>query len=102
MKQNRPLKNELNPPPIAIDEKSVEVLRAWFSPEIGQQVSLKTTWQDPGAWGIFLVDIIRHLANAYEREGYDREAVITRIKELFDAEWERPTDEAKDLSDQIH
>jgi hypothetical protein len=62
------------------------------------QVSLRTTWQDPGAWGVMLVDVARHAANAYEREGRNRAEVLARIRGLFDAEGAAPTDVPKDPS----
>jgi hypothetical protein len=63
------------------------------------QLTLKTQWDDPGAWGLLLVDIARHAAQAYARNGVGRDQALARIKELFDAEWSRPTTEARDLTD---
>ncbi|RPI79828.1 MAG: DUF5076 domain-containing protein [Desulfobacteraceae bacterium] len=92
------VKNELPPPPIADrDGNAVEVLRVWASPGSPQEVVLNPTWKDAGAWGLMLVDIARHAANAYEQEGQDREEVLTRIRQLFDAEWSSPTDDAKKI-----
>ena len=45
-----------------------------------------------------LVDIARHASKAYAREGQDPNAVIARIREFFDAEWEKVTTEAKDIT----
>jgi len=93
--------NELPPPPHALeDPEAIEVLRVWTAPGKEQQVVLQPVWADPGAWGMMLVDIARHAANAYMRERHDmtREQVLERIKKLFDAEWARPTDEARDVS----
>ncbi|RMI08682.1 MAG: DUF5076 domain-containing protein [Calditrichaeota bacterium] len=75
-----------------------EVLRIWTAPGAYQQVILRTSWEDPGAWGILLVDIARHAARAYEREGWDRREALDRIRELFDAEWDFPTDEPLDIT----
>lgn len=87
-------KRELDPPPIAMQKaESVEVLRVWAASGQAQQVVLKTTWKDAGAWGLMLADIARHAANAYESEGYDRAEVLERIRQLFDAEFADPTDE---------
>jgi len=56
---------ELEPPPIAnTNSQEVEVLRVWAAPGQPQQLTLRTTWKDPGAWGLLLADIARHAANA--------------------------------------
>ena len=56
---------ELEPPPIAnTNSQAVEVLRVWAAPGHPQQLKLKTTWKDAGAWGLLLADIARHAANA--------------------------------------
>jgi hypothetical protein len=91
---------ELNPPPIAVAQpKSVEVLRVWAVPDGPQQVTLITQWDDPGAWGLMLVDVARHAAQAYARDGVDRARALARIKELFDSERSSPTTQVKDLTD---
>ena len=85
--------NALEPPPIAAsDPKAVEVLRVWAAPGEAQQVTLNPIWKDAGAWGLLLVDVARHAAEAYAQEGLYRVATLARIKELFDAEWSDPTD----------
>jgi hypothetical protein len=90
----KPKTNALEPPPIASKEpEAVEVLRVWALPGHPQQLTLRTTWKDAGAWGLLLVDIARHAAQAYELEGEDPKAVLARIRELFEAEWKRPTDD---------
>ena len=88
------LNRELKPPPVASqNEESVEVLRVWAAPGRAQEVVLKPTWEDAGAWGLMLADIARHAANAYEADGYDRAEVLARIRQLFDAEFADPSDE---------
>ncbi len=53
-------------------------------------------WNDPAAWGLMLVDLAKHAANAYSQiEGRDRDEVLNRIKAGFDAEWDFATDDAK-------
>jgi len=87
-------KRELDPPPIATQNaESVDVSRVWAAPGQAQEVVLKTTWKDAGAWGLMLADVARHAANAYESEGHDRAEVLARIRQLFDAEFSYPTDE---------
>ena len=96
----RPMKRELNPPPIAVAQpESVEVLRVWAVPDGPQQVTLITKWDDPGVWGLMLADIARHVAQAYAQGGVDRARALARIKELFDAEWSGPTTPIQDLTD---
>jgi hypothetical protein len=49
------------------DSGSFEVLRVWIAKK-GQHVSLRVgVWEDPAAWGILLVDLIRHIANPTPR-----------------------------------
>jgi hypothetical protein len=91
--------NSLELPPIAeANPQAVEVLRVWTAPGSPQQLTLRTTWKDAGAWGLMLVDVARHASKAYAKEGQDPKAVLARIRELFDAEWTRPTDEVQDIT----
>jgi hypothetical protein len=46
-----------------------------------------------------LVDIARHAAKAYAKEGQDPAVVLARIREMFEAEWSAPTDAPSDLMD---
>jgi len=51
------------------------------------------TRPDPAAWGVRLVDVARRLATAYsEQRGLDRQQVLDRIRDAFDAEWSDPLD----------
>jgi hypothetical protein len=96
-KKNQPI-NELEPPPMATaDRNSREILRVWTSAG-PVQLALQTAWKDPAAWGLALVDIARHAANAYAAEGHDREEVLQRIRQYFEAEWDSPTSPAEDLT----
>lgn len=84
------------PPGIEGDPNAIEVARIWAAH--GQQyVHLRFgLWEDAGTWGIMLVDLARHIANAYEEDGRgDYFAVLGRIRQLFDVEWDSPTDIAK-------
>jgi len=96
----RPPTQALEPPPLASRRDSVEMVRVWAAPNDGQQIVLRTMWSDPAAWGLLLVDIARHAAKAYEREGRDPAEVLARIREGFDAEWVVPTDRPEDLTGQ--
>ena len=90
--------NSLETPPIAnADSNAVEVLRVWAAPGQPQQLTLRTTWNDAGAWGLLLADVARHAANAYGNEGADPNVVLARIRELFDAEMSSPSDTPQQL-----
>ena len=100
IKEDKP-ENELDPPPIAFDDpKSIEVLRVWASPLVGQQFTINPVWQDPGAFGLLLADIANHAANAYAQSGMNREEAFNRIVELFEAELRSPTDPYKEIEEQ--
>lgn len=87
-------KNELEKPPVSRESGAIEILRVWGGPNLPQQYSLQTVWDDPGAWGLMLADIARHAAKAYGAGGRTAEAdALVRIKEILDAEWNSPTDE---------
>lgn len=82
------------PPVASQDPKAVELLRVWAS-KGDQHVSLATgLWDDPASWGIMLVDLARHIADAYNKQmGMGRFDALARLKEGLDAEWEEQTDE---------
>jgi hypothetical protein len=88
---------ELEVPPIASNSHAVEVLRVWAAPGQPQQLTLRTTWKDAGAWGLLLADVARHAANAYANEGQNRAEVLGKIRQLLDAEFSRPTDNPIEL-----
>ena len=91
---------DLKRPPMAVDNpEAVEILRVWTAPDNPTQLTLRTQWKDPGAWGLLLVDVARHTAQAYGREGLDEAEVLARIRELFEAGWSSPTDAPEDLTD---
>ncbi|MDH3281082.1 MAG: DUF5076 domain-containing protein, partial [Gammaproteobacteria bacterium] len=91
-------KNELAKPPIAKEDGAHEVLRVWGGPDLPHQFVVETTWDDPGNWGILLVDVARHAAKAYEgSHGINEADALDRIKQLLDAEWSSPTDVPKQI-----
>ena len=93
-------KNELEMPPIALSNpEAAEVLRVWAASGNPQQITLCTSWEDPGAWGLMLVDVALHAAKAYANEGHDPKVVLARIRELFDEEWDSPTGEVQDITE---
>ncbi|HEV8379886.1 MAG TPA: DUF5076 domain-containing protein [Tepidisphaeraceae bacterium] len=82
------------PRPIANELKAVELARIWAVSGGGQHVTLSTAiMPDPAAWGILLVNLAKHVANAYQQtKGIDSNQTLTRLKAAFDAEWTSPTD----------
>lgn len=89
---------ELEKSPIAREQGSFEILRVWGGTNLPQQYALNTTWDDPGAWGLLLMDIARHASKAYDSAGHITEQeALSRIKQIFDAEWGSPTDEPEKI-----
>jgi hypothetical protein len=92
-------KRELEPPPMASgNSEAVEVLRVWAGPGLPQQLTLRTTWKDAGAWGLMLADIARHAAKAYANEGQDAAEALARIRQMLNAEFSNPTNKPIQLS----
>jgi hypothetical protein len=80
------------PPDVVGREDAVEVLRA-FVVDGGLSISFTRAFDDPSMWGMMLVDIARHAARAYEREGAMAESeALARIVEMFEAELGAATD----------
>src|SRR6267378_4003696 len=91
-------KRELEAPPLAgSNSQAVEVLRVWAAPGQPQQLTLRTTWKDAGAWGLLLADIARHAASAYANEGQNRAGALARTQQLLNAEFSQPTDKPVQL-----
>lgn len=90
---------ELPIPPVALEHRSVEMLRVWLAND-KVHVSLNIGfWEDRdmderSCYGILLADIIHHVANAHRDEyGYDPEETIARVKQAFLAELGHSTSE---------
>lgn len=85
---------ELVIPPAAMeDPKAVEILRVWAAKKAEHVTLHSHLWNDPGCWGIMLVDLAKHVANAYAlNRGDNRDEVLARIRKMFDAEWAKATD----------
>ena len=80
------------PPDAITREDAIEVLRA-FVVDGGLSISFTRAFEDPRMWGMLLVDIARHAARVYEREGVMSEAeAMERIVEMFEAELSDATD----------
>ena len=90
--------NELEKPPVSREKGAFEILRVWGGKNLPQQYALNTTWDDPGAWGLLLVDVARHAAKAYASTGgINEQEALSRIKQLLDAEWGSPTDDPEQI-----
>ncbi|HET9903050.1 MAG TPA: DUF5076 domain-containing protein [Xanthobacteraceae bacterium] len=82
----------LTAPPTALEKGGTEVLRAAIV-EGGLHVSLRRAFEDPQAWGMILADLTRHVARIYNAEdGIEEAQTIARIRDMFDAEMDSPTD----------
>jgi len=80
------------PPDAAANPNAVEVLRA-FVVDGGLSISFVRAFDDPQMWGMLLVDIARHAARVYEKEGVVSEAeALASIVDMFDAELANVTD----------
>src|SRR3954465_10620974 len=80
------------PPDVIGRGDAREVLRA-FVVDQGLSISFMRAFDEPDMWGLLLLDIARHAARAYEREGVcTQDEAMERIMATFEAELERPTD----------
>jgi len=89
---------ELKPPPaVETASRAMELARIWIVDK-KQQICLSgNLWDDPAVWGLMLVDLARHVSNAYENQGRNKKEVLEQILEAFEAEWQHPTDTAEQL-----
>jgi len=87
-----PTFDALNPPPTVLEHGGMEVLRAAIV-EGTLHVSLRRAFNDPEAWGLLIADVARHVARIYATESnMPEEQTIERIRNMFDAEMDAPTD----------
>jgi Domain of unknown function (DUF5076) len=83
---------QLAVPPDAQERGGEEILRA-FIVDQGLSVSIQRAFDEPSTWGILLVDIARHAARIFASDAGMTEAeALRQIRNMFDAEWSRPTD----------
>ncbi len=82
----------LHVPPGALERGGIEVLRAAIV-DGGLHVSLRRAFDDPQAWGMLIADVARHAARIFATEtALTEEQAIERIRSMFDAEMDAPTD----------
>jgi hypothetical protein len=80
------------PPDAAANEDAVEVLRA-FVVDGGLSIAFTRAFDDPSMWGMLLVDIARHAARAFAKEGVmTEEEALQRITDMFSSELADVTD----------
>jgi hypothetical protein len=85
------------PPDAAASEDAVEVLRA-FVVDGGLSIAFTRAFDDPQMWGMMLVDIARHAARAFAKEGVmTEEEALQRITDMFSAELADVTDIGRTL-----
>ena len=83
---------DLSIPKSVLEAKTqAEILRVWIA-DGDQVVTLSPRmWEDPGAWGLMLVDIAKHVAAAYEAKGITSDIALQKIRAAMQAEWSNPT-----------
>jgi len=76
--------NALNLPPLVRDKDANEVIRvAVHNGEL--HMSLRRGFDDPGVWGLLLVDAARHVARAYAHDKIvTEEEALERIRVGFE------------------
>ena len=82
-------------PPPALEKGGYEVIRAVIA-EGELHVSLRGAFDETETWGILLADVARHVGRIYALEASMREEqVVEKVRAMFEAEMERPTDLGK-------
>jgi len=85
------------PGPAENDPKARELARIWESGDAMQMAIQPDLWDNPGTWGIVLVDLANLIAEAYDKSGQMESArALDLIRQIFDAEWNHPTDFPKE------
>jgi hypothetical protein len=85
------------PPDAAANDDAVEVLRA-FVVDGGLSIAFTRAFDDPSMWGMMLVDIARHAARAFAKEGVmSEEEALQRITDMFSSELADVTDIGRTL-----
>ena len=80
------------PPNVSTSPDATEVLRAWVV-QGGLTVALDPVFEGPAVWGVFLVDVARHVARTYaDMKKCSEEEALEQLYEMFQQEWHRPTD----------
>ncbi len=87
-----PVFDALHIPPAVLERGGIEVLRAVIV-DGDLHVSLRRAFDDPEPWGMLIADVTRHIARIYATENkLTQDQVIERVRTIYEAEMERPTD----------
>jgi hypothetical protein len=93
MSSNPPTFEALQAPPSALEHGGTEILRAAILTSGELQVTLRRAFDDAEVWGMLLADVARHAARIFAVEAQvDEEAALERIRLMFEAELDSPTD----------
>ncbi len=94
------MKTLVIPPAALRDENSIQMLSAWIA-ERGMHCTLNIGFFDgqghkePQAWGIFLADVVRHMASAWaEERGVPASETTALVLQSLNAELDSPTSRA--------
>lgn len=80
------------PDSVTTAQQKAEMARIWLADGAQVVVLSSRLWDDPGAWGLMLVDMAKHVAKAYEAKGMNAADSLARIRAAMEAEWSNPTD----------
>jgi hypothetical protein len=79
-------------PPAALERGGIEVLRG-FVVDGRLEVLLRRAFEEPDVWGVLIADVARHAARIFATETkISEDAALQKIREMFDAEMDAPTD----------
>ena len=57
------------PPEVLTDPNRRELLRAWFANgSLHATLFIPDEWPEPSHWGVVLSDVMRHVADAYQKQ----------------------------------
>ena len=76
------------PEDVSAAEESFELLRAFAATDQLHVAPAWDRWPDAANWGVLLVDLARHVANAREKEeGVPAAETLADIRIAFEKEW---------------
>ncbi|HEX2780074.1 MAG TPA: DUF5076 domain-containing protein [Gemmatimonadaceae bacterium] len=75
------------------DPNARELARVWFSEERQTLLIDARVIDEPAAWGLFALDLMKHAARAYAQQGgISKEDAYKRMLAMFAAEMKNPTE----------
>lgn len=79
--------DELTLPAVVTDaDRAMELARVWIADNRPTFVLSGNLWDNPATWGLLLVDFMKHVSFAYEKQGHDQQETFKSILEAFHAE----------------